>query len=66
MRTSEQTQEEFLKELKELLDKWDADIHLVNHMEGVPVRMTASLEACYKDGERVRDAVDIDLGDWFP
>ena len=57
--------EEFERDLKELLKKWDAEIDLEETYRGYSgstYTIQATINAIYEDGECLREFKQIDLG----
>ena len=72
MQTSKEVEEQFKKELRDLLSKYgagteiEAKDHWMGYAEcGEDVRMTVCIDGIYKDGETVREYTEIDLGSYF-
>jgi len=67
IKTSQQVTADFVRELKALLTKYNADIVAADHYQGYPecgedVRMTVEIPSAYdENGELIQEYTEIDL-----
>lgn len=65
MKTKEQIKQEFMQDLKALLEKYDAKISAEEYRDGCP-HVVASLQEKYSDaGVIISEECEIDLGIWI-
>ena len=71
MKKDTQVAEEFMAELRGLLNKWDAEISAEDHFKGYPecgedVRITITIPSKYdENGEYTREWTEIDIGNLY-
>lgn len=69
MLTKEKVTKAFMKDLRNLLKKYDAEIEAEDHFPGYPesgedIRMTVTIDGLYdEDGNKLREMTEINLGD---
>ena len=70
MKTSDELEKAFKHDLRELLNKYDAELEAADHYMGYPecgedIRMTVTIPAIYIDGTCIREHTEIDFGRWI-
>lgn len=72
MKTSQEIEKEFRKELNDLLKKYHAKLEAEDHYSGYPecgedVRMTIHIDSVWsEEGDIIQEYTEIDLGQYFP
>ncbi|MCA9496621.1 MAG: hypothetical protein KC589_06760 [Nanoarchaeota archaeon] len=72
IKTPQEIEKEFRKELTELLNKYHAKIGAENHYfgyadAGADIRMTVCIDSIWsEEGDNIQEYTEIDLGQYFP